>query len=128
MTQSQNTSSKAAILMESAVLNNLKFHYKLNWHQISDFIFQVNHAGFVFLPNHFIFEIVDNVIQQLIPTGVMQRFVNDCTESRKSNNENLRVIVLRLTDLKIIFFTLIGFYVICVVVFVCEIISVMIKI
>jgi len=76
-TQSQNGSSKTALLIQSLALDHFNSHSKTprNWRKLKDFSFQTTQIGFAFFKNNFFHEITDNTVQQMTSAGILQRMI-----------------------------------------------------
>ena len=122
LTQSENSSARAAVIIQSSILQKLNQKFESNWHQISRYKFQVSQSGFAFLPNNFFFAVIDKVTWQLISTGIIDNFINKCFASKLSSKRVEGFKILRLEDLEKIFLISLVAHGVCVVVFICEII------
>jgi hypothetical protein len=73
-TQSKNASGKIALVVDDLNLSHLE-KIGQKWHIIPDFNIFVSQCGFSFWSNNFFYHIVDETIQKLLPSGIMNHFL-----------------------------------------------------
>lgn len=78
-TQSQNTFAKMALCMEEYLKNHLDYDYKIGnvWNLLEDPILYTTSDAFLFLDNSFYFRMLKNIIDNLIPSGVMDYLIEN---------------------------------------------------
>ena len=92
----------------------------MHWHKIPNYSLQVSQVGFTFTDNHFLFENANKIVQQLTSTGMMNKLMSSCPVLNWKNPKR-HPSVLTLKSLDFGFFIWLGFCVVCVVVFIFEI-------
>lgn len=78
-TQSQNTFAKMAICMDEYLKNHLDYDQKIGdaWNLLEDPVLYTTSDAFLFLDNSFYFRMLKNIIDNLIPSGVMDYLIEN---------------------------------------------------
>jgi hypothetical protein len=123
MTQMENASAKSSFIVNVVTIGNFQNIpiRLLNWHQIPEYTFQVSQSGIAFHVNNFFFEIVDNIIHRLIPSGILEMKVQRCLSFIPKIVFRKRWAVLTIDRLSFGFNIWLGFCALSAIVFVCEI-------
>jgi hypothetical protein len=120
-TQPQNSSAKISLVVQSNSLEYFQQHKSLNWHQLKNINFHVNQISFYFFINNFFLNIVDEAIQRLTSTGIMNFQISLMFTSRQVN-EHKKCKVLTLENLSFGFVIWLCSLVVTVVAFAMEIV------
>jgi len=77
LTQSQNSSAKMALCVDEFSCNFIEFGEKRNhdWNQLEDVVLYTTYEVFMFHNFAFYFRMLKNVIDNLIPTGIMNHLI-----------------------------------------------------
>ena len=122
-TQSQNSSARIAMSMQTMMMD----HYEWMtgdpkfWLQIPDTTVQVSHVGFSMFSNNFFLQGLNDVTQQLVMTGIMDKTLRDLFGTKRKFSKLSEPKILSLENLGFGFVIWLWFCGICVLVFLCEI-------
>ncbi|CAG9801202.1 unnamed protein product [Chironomus riparius] len=122
--QSQNSEAKLALVVDQFLINYYDKHLKnvTRWNKLKDFVIYRSVDTFIFLGHAFYFRMFDKIINNLIPTGIMNYLVlNYFTIESKYVQINEDPNVLSLDDLAFGFNISLGFYLISIISFIAEI-------
>jgi hypothetical protein len=77
-TQSQNSSANMALCVDDYLKNSQEFLSRENigWNQIQDTVLYTTYDAFLFLDNAYYFPMLVNLINNLIPTGIMNHLID----------------------------------------------------
>ncbi|CAG9810907.1 unnamed protein product [Chironomus riparius] len=122
-TQSQNSSARIAMTMQSMVLD----HYEWStgdskfWLQIPDTAVQVSHVGFSMFSNNFFMQGLNEVTEHLVMSGIMDKIVRDLMGTKRKFIKGSEPQTLSIENLSFGFIIWMWFCGVCVLVFMLEI-------
>ena len=124
MTQSQNSSAKIALVVNSLVLDyyHSELGESLKWHQIKNINFQVNQVGLYFNNNNYFLSIINKETQQLTSTGIMNHLIKRLLHGKRLYVARKKWKVLTLENLRFGFVIWLWSCAVTVAVFVVEIV------
>ncbi|CAG9811049.1 unnamed protein product [Chironomus riparius] len=124
-TQSLNDSAKISLILN---IGNIKdyiqdLHKSFKWHKIPNYKLQVSLTGFILAPNNFIFHILDDLIQKLMPAGIIDFMIDSCLTNSSKIVDSKQLSALSVDNLTFGFVIWFGFFLLCFPVFLLEIIT-----
>jgi len=78
-TQSQNSSAKLALCIDEFYHNYQEYllESSLEWNQLKDIILYTTYDAFLFIDNSFYFQMFKKIINDLIPTGIINHLIEN---------------------------------------------------
>lgn len=78
-TQSSNSSAKIALCIDEFYHNYQEFIFQNNfgWNQLQDTVLFTTYDSFLFIDNSFYYQMLKKVINDLIPTGIMNHLIEN---------------------------------------------------
>ena len=124
MTQSDNSSARMALSMDEFYLHyymNLGIKPDFEWNRLET-ILESSFDTFSFIGNVFNFRMLNKIIDDLIPTGVMNHLIEKYyfKKFRQAHDDDTKPQVLNLNDLSFGFNIWLGFCLISIVAFIAE--------
>ncbi|KAL7012311.1 hypothetical protein ACKWTF_014760 [Chironomus riparius] len=121
--QSQNSSARIAIVMQSMILDHYEWRTGTtkNWLQIKDSVVQVSQLGFSFFVNNYFYRGMNEAVQQLIATGIMTKVVGNLIGVKRKFVKTSEPRILAIENLDFGFVIWMWFCGICVIVFLVEV-------
>ena len=78
-TQSTNSSAKMALCIDEFYHNHQEYYLErsIDWNQLKDAVIYTTYDAFLFIDNSFYFQMLKKIINDLIPTGVMNHLIEN---------------------------------------------------
>lgn len=125
--QNENATAKIALHIDVGVIqfNDANPQRYIFWHNIPNYSLQVLNVGFVLTHNNFFYDILNQMVQKLLSAGLIDKIIYNCVPFVPYKFSSNKLIVFDLKSLSFGFVIWFGCIVICLTVYLLEVMTLM---